>query len=183
MKTIYYWLNRLFILYLIGSHQPEAIAQNQTIPLQRVAINDKALENELIDIFRLTKAKVFMVELKKQNNAYLYRVHELFFFEGIDKTPSWGQWRNRILLFFAGPELSEVCTISDTTSFSNLVKYTRPLLPNMVTKEVTGRQTVYRTQLIEGHVWDFKLENGKEVYLQDNYGYDSRDYPHIPDPK
>lgn len=186
MKTfIGYRFIRLPLLILLVCKLAGAIAQNKPIPLQHVVFKDKVLERNLMYFVHETKAKVVIIILEKRDNAYLYSLSKKFFFEPIEdySTPNWGQWRNQIIMFYSGPELAQVCTISDTTAFSNLLSYVRPLLPTMPSIKVVGGKKIYNTNITKELEWVFKIENGRQVWLKDNQGYDSRDFPQMPDPK
>lgn len=153
------------------------------LPLQSVTFKDKVLERNLSAFITNSKAKVVNVTLEKRGNAYLYKLIGINTYDWIEKYPttSWGRWRNSVILFSAGPELKHVCAISDTAAYANLLTYLRPYLPNKA--DIPAKR--YRPDLslpAEGLEWVFKTENGREVWLYNNQGYDSRDISDIPVP-
>ena len=161
------------------------MANGQTVklPLQSVTFKDKVLERNLSAFIINSKAKVVNVTLEKRSNAYLYKLAGINTYDWIKKYPtsSWGRLGNSTILFYAGTELKDVCTISDTVAYANLLTYLRPYLPNK-TDIHTKKYKPDLSLPSEGLEWVFKVENGREVWLYNNNGYDSRDVQDIPIP-
>jgi hypothetical protein len=152
--------------------------------LQHVAFKDRVLERNLTTFASKSRATVISVTLEKRANAYWYKLAGIYFHDNLKNYPttSWGQWRNRIIVFYSGPAVRDVCTISDSTAFSNLLLHVRPLLMDRDKPVNTGKSEPDLSISAEGLEWTFNVENGKEVWLWTNDGYDSRDFI-IPDSK
>ena len=185
-RSYFYWKASFIMMVLLTCPIVWAVGQSQTISLQHIAFKDKVLESNLNAFVNNARVKAVLIVLERRGNAYLYKFTGIYFYERIKKYPtvSWGQWHNQIIVFNAGPELKDVCTIRDTVVFTNLLQYVRPLLPNMNTHIIGSNKNKPNLSIpAEGLEWVFKVENGKEVWLYDNNGYDSRDMPEMPVPK
>jgi|GEM_PF-3701940 len=180
-NTVGFLVSTILTALLLFYFAHVANGQNNTILLQKVTIKDKVLEKNLRYFVDNTNAKAVSVLLEKRDSAYLYNLSVIDYFEAVApvkgyQTPDWGEWKNRILVFRSGSELNQVCTISDTVAYDNLLRYLRPVLPNMYKPViVNGKKVADNITLTHNLEWTFRVENGREIWLWTNDGYDSRD--------
>ena len=160
----------------MGCCLPVGFSQDQPVPLQYVFFNDKVLANKLYEFSIAAKTKAVKVDASKQVDGFLYHVSKIYFVDDIEDQPTryWGQWKDRLVLFYSSSDLREVCTIMDTTVYRNVVSYSESILPQI---KLNPRSAVPKAVTIEGLEWTFKVSKGYELFFYDNQGYDSRDMP------
>jgi hypothetical protein len=180
MKLIF--VRTTLLAFLVCGLNTLSLGQTHWPTLQKISLKERALQRNLSDYAKATKAQFLEVRLDKQDSLYHYYLTKVYFFERIKRYARlpWGRWGNYILLFTSKnpSDLNEILSISDTCSFDSLVRYARPLLSNQFSATpVKGGLIQHEAWLVHGLDWDFVIKKGQELWFRTSDGFDSRDFP------
>lgn len=188
-------LTTIPILLLMTITSFSAKGQSDSIPLQHVIIKDEWLEFYLMKFTKQIKGDsnhfiYINFYLDQQDQGHVYHLSETNYSKGESSylVPTWGLWQNRMLIFSGKADLRPVCSISDSTTFTNLLRYSkRKLLPGTVHEP--GSKTERLAYIpYSGIAYTFKVSKGGLDYFYDNLGNDTRasvpeSLPAVPKPK
>lgn len=178
---------------LLESCYAITVAQNNPIALQHIYFKDKVLANNLGGFCKEVKAKAVRLRVTRWDDGFLYHLSKIEFADFIEDWPAthWGQWQDKIVLFYSGANLDGICTITDTVPYKNLVQYSKTILPQIPPPpphkfDPKHKRVWIKYGALDGLEWTFRVINGREVFFRNNQGYDSEEdvpdvLPKVPD--
>lgn len=177
-------MNRFFFITLLLFSIGRALlvkAQQPSIPSQRIVIKDNILYRNLTTFTQLNWDKVLSITIRLRDSATVYTLEGScqYAYHGLDtnQLAAWGFWKNRVILFYTTVDITPICTVSNSTTYMELLTYLRSLFPTRKPLVATNGLIYSNVEPTPctSHKWIFWVHDGNEIWFWDSLSPDTSD--------